>query len=322
MSALLSSIRMRPARGFAGARLERKLPDAATVLFSPACDRLASAGSELTLFRLDRWKREWHIRPQPGVRHAAFSPGGGELVLKNGEGAVAVVDVHSGRRWWAVEQALDGEGSNACFSACGEYLVDGGHNGALNVRSAVDGELEFRCQFHASAITHVERVPASLLWLVVHEPYGAPADEPVAAPSITVHSWPFTGRVERRDAFAAGQRVQAMAASPDGACYAVALRSGAACELLVLAVADGQVLRRELLPTSGPVALAWTPDGRVLACAGGDDVELRDAGTLQLSRRFGAAQPRGLQFSGDGKWLAVASATQSRLLALDPAVAG
>jgi hypothetical protein len=317
MGALLTGLSMGARKAGAPSAPERQLPAAAAVVFSADGARLACVGREVALYRLARWKREWSLKPLHHPRHAMFSPTGDELVLKNVEGAIAMIDVHTGRALWSLEQYTDGRGSAVGYSACGRYLVDGGANGALNVRSAADGELDFRCQFHAESITHVERVPGSIHWLVAHQPFDPHPGETPGHASVTLHGWPFDGRVTRRDVFDDKTRVEALAVAPDGSHYAVVLGGASTRELMVVGVADGVPVRREPLEAQGHAALAWAGEGGVLACAAGDHLEIREASMLAPRRRLAIADVMGLQFSPDARSLAVAGRAQSGVLAVE-----
>ncbi len=108
---------------------------------------------------------------------------------------------------------------------------------------------------------------------------------------------------------AGGNPVQIVAYSPDGKDLAVGESSGNEVDVTLIDPATGEVRMRLAGHKAGVFAMAFSPDGEILATAGGDRCiklwNLKE-GKEQITLHDGVGRVKSLAFSVDGEWLAFA----------------
>ena len=233
-----------------------------TAAFSPDGTALAVVGQNVTSWDLVARAKRWRTHPVKHPSHCAFSGDGLRLALKTTGGRIVTVDAATGGGNVQLTEADEGEGCGLLYSACSRHLVDGSWAGALTVRDATTGAIEFRRAMDGESVRGLWRSRDGAVWVALHF-----VRSPVRPASyLTRWSWPF--RVPTVHLLS--MDVGAAALSNDGRRLAVAHRVDPATDLItVIDLSDDADDQR---PPPGTAAtptyvkqMAWSPAGDELA---------------------------------------------------------
>jgi len=266
---------------------EATLGDVTVLAFSPATDSIAVGGLGGAL-------RIWR---SPVPRFTGHTSGvAGVTITPDGTTVASVGSDRTLRTWNRAGQLrvtvrLPKPATTVAISPDGRFVVTGGHDNAVTVRSLPD-------------LTLVTSFPAGTS--VSDVAFAARSGTLVAASAGTkILMWDI-GTRQPRASFSAGTRVNRIAFSPDGRALAAVTNAGT-----VLKWTIGTTHRIVGHATvSGPLdAVSFSPDGRVVATAGSDgEITLWSAARLKpLAVLPGPlAKIQSLAFSHDDKTLAAA----------------
>lgn len=223
----------------------------------------------------------------------AFSPDGSFLASASGDRTVRLWRMPSGELVRVLKGHTDGVNCVA-FSPDGRRLVSGSWDSTLRLWRVEDGKCLAVMRGHEDWVWDVEFSPDGRY---------------IASVSVdgTVRLW--DGRTGKAIKTLARfeERLYEAAFSPDGSRVVVGgWAEGCAC--IVLSVPDGRKLLRFHKHSNAITGLAWSPDGRLIASAGGDRSEIYvwKAGSGEVVRRMQGcgAVVWAVGWSGDGRRVA------------------
>ncbi len=269
-----------------------------------ARERLAAVDPEARFWEWGYLQGLFAPRPfspdvRSGVSHVAWSPDGRVLAAASQDGSISLIAAASG----AVRQRVAGHKEGVvglAFGPDGRHLASAGLDGAVRVWTVSDGSLHRELTAAAGEFTAVDWQPHGD-WLALGTQDGR------------VRLWDGVAGKEGRPLFepTAGKepvRVTALAFDPSGRTIARATSDG----VLALAPLDGAPPRT--FPGEHEVlAMAFSPDGTLLAGGGSLKLQLWDASTGAVVRELPlySSPPEGyrhvvtaVDFRGDGRRLA------------------
>jgi WD40 repeat protein len=280
--------------------------------FTPDGLSLLCVGMKVTRWNLETRKRVGAYRPfahpsqidvAPSGTHCIVKSTGGELVLMSLDAKPVMTKV-------PVREAV--EGAAALFSPCGDYVVDAGWDGQLAVRALPTGKVVFKKTFRNRMLLFLACDAKRELYVfhrhsTSQKPVG-PADE------LVLRRWPFD--VHPEVAIAGDwDREVAVTPSPDGRRLAAAQRK----KLSVVDIASGATLATRMLDdgVSANLAVAWSPDGTLVACVESQQISFFDATTLQRRARHVLEFASDVAFSPDGRLVALGSWGKGMVMAIE-----
>jgi WD40 repeat protein len=297
-----------------------KLGPSFSVKFVPRNDLIISAGKNVCSWAEFGRKRLATARPFSDPAYLDVSPNGQFVVVKSTAGMIAVLAVPTLSLAWHLRDAPASEGCQAYFSPCGEFIVDGTWQGDLGCRSVASGEVHFLERFEHSMVSSLSHNATRTKFLYVRQPK-ALGDATPALSIVAVRAWPFSSHGEEI-VHGDWPHVLAAAISPDATRVAVLHHSGGEANLEVVELSSVRSVSRTSFPLGGTNhAVAWSPDGRVLACVQQGQVGFFEPATLSVVATHEDPYPCFVEFSPDGSVVALGSWEQGTVRTLQSLLA-
>jgi eukaryotic-like serine/threonine-protein kinase len=293
---------------------DRHTGEVLTAKYSSDGERIASAGTDRTVrvWRAANREDEGVLQGHVGdIDDLAFAPDSHRLASLSQTPRRGSVAQHDGTvRLWEIgsqgaASVLRGHKLYVypvAYSPDGQWIASGDWDNKVLLWDALTTE-------HIATLPHTGNIRALAFspdssWIVV----GCAVDDSLSIWDVT------TARRRNRFKGPGGMVVQAIAVSPDGAHIAAADSVGAV-SIMEAATAAGVDSFRMDARDFAKKSLAYSPDGRLLACTGedGTQIDIRD---LQARRRLARLTGHtdgvsSVSFSGDGRLLASASADRT-----------
>ena len=270
---------------------------------------LVSFARDLALWNLTSKKKIAFAHP---LKHPAFvdiSPNGDSLIVKSTSGSVCHASIPEFRTLRSFEAlSVDSDGCEVVFSPCGENYVDGSWDGVLCVRRLSDGHVVFREHYPGVRFVRLSTTINRNIFAYVLQPI-AKRPEPPEVSRVAIRKWPFDQHVPSYLNHNWGY-VHAVALSWDGSRLAVQQTDksgGHTLQVHSLQRGGGPTLTGSVVWRGTSWSIAWSPDGNYIACVEDGQASLFDATTLNLIAKHQLPYPCHVEFSHDGKFLAVRS---------------
>ncbi len=291
------------AKGVSIRSAETDLSEIRTLTFSPDGSRVAAGGRENVV-------RVWEVsalgRATASTGHVgtvsclAFSSDGALLFTGSHDGTVRVWGAMDGKELRCLKAHERGVSSIA-VSANGGVLVSGSWDETIRAWEMPSGTRLRDLIGHIAAVTGIALVPDGKTLVS-------------GSRDCTIRKWDLTDGKEvrqfsERPGGTVRWSVQAVAMSPDGG--HVATGSVKSEPVVVWDLATGDVVRKLRGHDDDILSLAFSHDGRLLACGAGD-IRVFDVETGQELFMDYLIEPRSLAFSPDGRLLAAASASSEK----------
>ncbi len=289
-----------------------------SLTFTPDSQSLIVAGRRVFRWSLAAGERADSCHPFANVHRVDCAPDGARFAAKNTAGRICVMPAAEMTAAQVLPDKKASPGCRVLFSPCGEHLVDGSWDGRLTVRDAASGRVELEERVDAFMLRWLASDPARQLFAYVRSPTARFEGDHGALPTVFVRRWPFH---EHPESAVPGHwpDADAVAPSPDRARLAILDRA----QLCVVAL-DGptRVVRRALgeFGQTGQLnrALAWSPDGGIVACTLGDAILFLDSATLECRHRHVVRHATDIAYSADGRFVAIGGWNDGVVLAVDP----
>jgi WD40 repeat protein len=115
---------------------QKKLPAGFSVAFSKDGTKLACSGTRVHILDPESLERISIFKPFPNICAIDFAPSGKEILVKNTEGKIAIIEAITGELLATNLTKPTREGCRARFSVDGSYIINGDWDGTLSIHSA------------------------------------------------------------------------------------------------------------------------------------------------------------------------------------------
>ncbi len=278
-----------------------RLADASVVRFAPDGACLATLGRELGVVDARTGRRVCSARAVEDPAWVDFSPDGARIAVKGTSGRIAVVDARSGRTRVDHANRDEGEGVAVVFDRSGRHLLDGAWTGAITRRPADRRGVDTRLAFPGwmvgglSYAAAADRLAAVLVWKYVE-------GQPERPPQLVLADGALAGHALRPLAMA---HVVELALAPDASVCAMVAQDDAARLVLVAPDTGAIVASAPMAPGGTGAALAWSPDGALLASVQDGKIVVHAVPGLRVVAEFPMRYPSSVDFAPEGDTIAI-----------------
>ncbi len=292
-----------------------RFPTGFEVNFSDDGAWMVCVGRNVVVIDVARRQRAWTSHPVSHPSKAAFSPDGGKLAVKSTSGRIVVLGAQTGAVLHDHGNQREGEGSQVCFSADSDQLVDGSWEGVLTVRDAIGGMVRSQKVSAGEMIPRVSHDRNRRTWLFEYSPTVRAGENSLPPGYLVLQSWPFAD--DSAQTFSFGFRIAEAMLSPDG--RRVCLIEKPAYRLIIVDTSDGAVRA-----TGEPFAhggtgneIAWSTDSRFVASVQHEVIVFYRAADLTEMGRVVSEYPASACFHPDGNRVGLGTWTTSAIVTLD-----
>jgi WD40 repeat protein len=229
---------------------------------------IACVGGQVNVFDIERREKVASFRPFPHLIHAAFSPNGRFIAVKNTLGRIAVFNIATSELLCDHKNQKEGEGCQVSFSPDGETLIDGSWDGLATVRKAFEPAVIWRKEFPGEMIGAISHDLSRRKWLFQHSGVVQPEKGCRDRHSLILREWPFKNDALQRSWI--GQDTSFATLSPDGSRVCLVNSQGRPkIKLQVIRVTDEQIIAS--IPANRVREISWSADCEVIGTAQGYD---------------------------------------------------
>jgi hypothetical protein len=275
--------------------------------FNPESNRAVSFGRNLCIWSLNARKKLLRAHPLSHPAHVHWSPGGDRLSVKSTSGELIVVNAESLEIIARLQTKKAGEGCEAVFSPSGDRILDGTWGGMLTTYDVATQSRQLEHSFPDSMITSIEPSPSGNISAIVVQPKDSAGLGSGPQHSIYIAEWSSSGLALRmidrkffKVAATAFNRtedrlaiIRDNVAFPEGCIEIIDTRNG------------HRIASRACTLSPNGSSICWSADGGVIGTVERDGFGFYDVESLDEVAREPWMYPAHVEFSRDGKYLAL-----------------
>jgi WD40 repeat protein len=296
-------------------KMEPKLGKTCAIKFLGSSEELLTIGLNVTLWVNGGLSRTATVKPFAHPSYTDISLDGSRVLVKNTVGKIVVLDASTLETLTKTTKLRRDEGCQALFSQDGDYIVNGTWSGELSCLST-NSLLPFHSEAHPKTmILGLTCSKQRNRYAYVKQPI-AVGDAPPAASVVCLREWPFWNSAEKIIAYRNG--VHEVSLSPDGSKILVVHTDQAGNEHIdLLNVKEDRVLANASFRFSGVApSLTWSPNGKYIANTQPNQIAIRNSTDLSIYATYDIPFPSWVEFSPDGKSIAIGSWEQGTVKSL------
>lgn len=279
-----------------------KLKKSNRLVFSDNGSQLVTLSRDVVGWDVGARAKRFRSHPLSHPAHCAVDSTGAYIAVKNTMGQIVVLDAMDGALAQVLDPYGESEGSNICYSPCGEYLIDASWTGIVTVRSAMTGDVVFRQRFANEMLTYVVHSAAGDKWALLHNPLCVDGQKPEYGPYLSIWDWPLSAPTDIL--MLPDDRIRSLALSSDGERI---------CSLGSRSVSLFRLSDKKLMAStsvngvSAGSATTWSPAGEELATVQKHSVVIHHPDTLETKQVITLDYASSVAYSPDGAYLAIGS---------------
>ncbi len=282
-----------------------KLKKCYEVEFSQTGNLLVTVSRDVVLWDVPTRKKRFRAHPLSNPSYCAVDPSEDHIVVKNTTGQISIIDSVDGALHRTIDRRTGNEGSNILYSPSGEHLVDGSWDGQLTVRSATTGAIEFEKAFPDEMIMRITYNPVADKWFVAHQ---IKLSHPGKPDYLSIWDWPFS---EPSDLIEFPKKnVRHMAVSPDASMLCITDTS----TLHLVDLSSRTLLDWAPLAFCSGSLISWSPDSSEIAFVERGGVTFCSTNPLRKTHLVPLDYPSAVNYSPDGKLVALGDWTSGLLM--------
>jgi hypothetical protein len=227
---------------------------------------LVCLGRRVNVFDIRSRNKISTAHPFSNSSHAAVSPDGKLLAVKNTVGRIVVLDTATGNVMHDYKNQKEGEGCEVLFSPDGTKLVDASWKGVITVRNLFESTVVTQQSFPGEMIGRISHDLRRRAWLFEHHRIVRPGENWPLPPYLTLQKWPL-GKHKAKILSPEVDIIESATISPDGSriCF-VGSRRLVGRWVQIARAFDGKTLAssEEVKIGGTGCELAWSSDGKYL----------------------------------------------------------
>jgi hypothetical protein len=226
---------------------------------------VACVGGRVNVFDIERREKVASLRPFPHLYHAAFSPNGRFIAIKNTIGRIAVFNIATSELLCDHKNQKEGEGCDVWFSPDGELLIDASSDGTVTVRKAFEPVIVSREKNQGEAVSVTSHDANRSKWLFRHQIKLQGPKKYLDPTTLILRDWPFEDDVFQRYCY---DDVVMWAAklSPDATriCVMAQNQKSGKLELQIIRTINGKVVASAPIEQIVLREIAWLVGGGMI----------------------------------------------------------